>query len=95
MYIYKKEQLKKMEKSKLAKLNEQLDTIAKEIELEWDEELILLSKSVDQATTEEECNRRFVNYLLEKQIEVRDGFNNYITDCTLPIEIIVNLLTIK
>lgn len=95
MYIYKKQQLKKMEKNKLAKLNQQLDTIAKEIELEWDEELNLLSQLVDQSTNEIECTSRFADYLYEKQIEVRDGFNNYITDSTLPIEIIVNLLTIK
>lgn len=95
MYIYTKEQLRKMSNDKLAKLNEQLDIIANEIELEWDEELTELSKLVDQATTEEECNRKFINYLFEKQIEVRYGFNSYITDNTLPIEIIVNLLTIK
>lgn len=90
MYIYKKEELKKMKKDSLAELNSQLDTIAEEIELKWDEELIELSKLVDQATTEEECNRRFANYLYEKQIEVRDGWEQYSKD--LPLEFVIRIL---
>jgi len=90
MYIYKREDLKKMSNKTLAELNSQLDELAEEINFKEADYLKDLSNAVDQATTEEECNKMFISYLYNKQEDINEAWEQY--SKKIPLEWVIRML---